>query len=80
MARTDVSSMSLIAFQKSEGDARWMRCPESVTIPTGILLADYVMPGSVVLPAPVPAAHGGSGAAAAGAAGGGGDCDMGLHD
>jgi hypothetical protein len=78
IARTEVSSMSLIAFQKSEGDAKWMRCPESVAIPTGILLADYVMPGSVVLPAPVPAAHDGSGTAAG--ATGGGDCDMGLHD
>jgi hypothetical protein len=78
MARTDVSSMSLIAFQKSEGDARWTRCPESVAIPTGILLADFVMPGSVILPAPVSAAHDGSGAAAGAA--GGGDCDMGPHD
>jgi hypothetical protein len=78
MARTEVSSMSLIAFQKSEGDAKWIRCSKSVAIPTGILLADYVMPGSVVLPAPVPAAHDGSGTAAG--ATGGGDCDMGLHD
>jgi hypothetical protein len=49
MARPDVSSMTLVAFHKKDGDKRWERCPESVPIPSGIMLPDFSMPGSVTL-------------------------------
>jgi hypothetical protein len=49
MARPDVSSMTLVAFHKKDGDKRWERCPESVPIPSGIMLPDFSMPESVTL-------------------------------
>jgi hypothetical protein len=49
MARMDVSSMSLVAFHKKDGDRQWERCPESIPIPQGIMPPDYTIPGCVIL-------------------------------
>jgi hypothetical protein len=40
MVRPDTAAMSLVAFIKEEGDARWTRCRGSWPIPRGIMLPD----------------------------------------
>jgi hypothetical protein len=72
MVRAEVSSRAMVAFHKMEGDTKWERCSESVPIPTGIMLADFVMPGSVTLPACRLSAHGGVAADSVDGASGGG--------
>jgi hypothetical protein len=75
MARAEISSMSMVAFHKMEGDTKWERCSESVPIPTGIMLPDFVMPGSVPLPVSRLPAHGGVAEDGVDGAVGGGDGD-----
>ncbi len=69
MARPDVSSMSLVAFHKKDGDRQWERCPEYIPIPSGIMLPGFSLPKSVTLTGSadsMPSCSGGSIAAAGG--------------
>jgi hypothetical protein len=50
MVRPDTAAMSLVAFVKEDGDARWTRCPGSWPIPRGIMLPDFVIPNRIDLP------------------------------
>ncbi len=50
MVRPDTPSLSLVAFMKNEGGRGWSRCRESVTIPRGIMLPNFVFPNRVDLP------------------------------
>jgi hypothetical protein len=49
-ARPDTSTMSFVAFMKKEVGNGWERCRESVPIPRGIMLPDFVFPNRVDLP------------------------------
>ena len=60
MVRPDISALELVAFHKRDGGERWLRCPDSLPIPHGILLPGYVPRSVVVLP-PMPDMGGGEG-------------------
>jgi hypothetical protein len=49
-ARPDTSTMSFVVFMKKEDGNGWARCRESVPIPRGIMLPDFVFPNRVDLP------------------------------
>jgi hypothetical protein len=49
-ARPDTSTMSFVAFMKKEDGSGWARCRESLPIPRGIMLPDFVFPNRVDLP------------------------------
>jgi hypothetical protein len=49
-ARPDVASLHFIAFRKRHNEKKWTRCSESVPIPHGIMLPDYKVRTSIVLP------------------------------
>jgi hypothetical protein len=42
--------MSFVAFMKKEDGSGWARCRESLPIPRGIMLPDFVFPNRVDLP------------------------------
>jgi hypothetical protein len=48
--RPDAGSLHFIAFRKKATEKRWTRCSETVPIPTGILLSDYKVRTTIVLP------------------------------
>jgi hypothetical protein len=50
MVRHDVASLSFTAFRKSDGDARWTACPETLPIPLGIMLPGFHVPDTIDLP------------------------------
>jgi hypothetical protein len=49
-ARPDVASLHFIAFRKRHNEKKWTRCSESIPIPHGIMLPDYKVRTSIVLP------------------------------
>jgi hypothetical protein len=51
MVRPDTPSLSFVAFMKNEGGSGWTRCRETVAIPKGIMLPNFVYPNRVDLPA-----------------------------
>jgi hypothetical protein len=51
--RPDTPTLSLVAFMKNEGGAGWLRCRETLAIPRGIMLPNFVIPNRVDLPAVV---------------------------
>ncbi len=50
MVRPDTPSLSFVAFMKNEGGGGWTRCRETVAIPKGIMLPNFVFPNRVDLP------------------------------
>jgi hypothetical protein len=42
--------MSFVAFMKNEDGSGWSRCRETLPIPRGIMLPDFVFPNRVPLP------------------------------
>jgi hypothetical protein len=48
--RVDTLSMSLQAYKKADGEKKWMKCPESVPLPPGILLQGYTPREHFALP------------------------------
>jgi hypothetical protein len=49
--RPDTPTLSLVAFMKNEEGGGWSKCRESVLIPRGIMLPNFVIPNRVDLPA-----------------------------
>jgi hypothetical protein len=49
-ARPDTPTMSFVAFMKNEDGSGWSRCRETLPIPRGIMLPDFVFPNRVPLP------------------------------
>jgi hypothetical protein len=49
-ARPDPASLHFIAFKKKHNEKRWNRCSETIPIPHGIVLPDYKIRKSIVLP------------------------------
>jgi hypothetical protein len=49
-ARPDVASMHFIAFKKGPTEKKWTRCSETIPIPNGIVLPDYKVRTSIILP------------------------------
>jgi hypothetical protein len=49
-AQPDTSTMSFVAFMKGGDSSGWSRCQESLPIPRGIMLPDFVIPNRVDLP------------------------------
>ncbi len=50
MVRPNSSTLSLVAYKKFHGDARWVDCEETHAIPLGIMLPGYNPPGRITLP------------------------------
>jgi hypothetical protein len=48
--RPDTPTLSLVAFMKNEGAAGWSRCRETLVIPRGIMLPNFIFPNRVDLP------------------------------
>jgi hypothetical protein len=49
-ARPNVGSLHFVAFHKKHNEKKWIRCHESIPIPHNILLPDYKVRETLVLP------------------------------
>ena len=58
MVRPDIAALEFVAFHKVDGGERWLRCPEALPIPHGILLPHYVPRSVIVLPPKLVAGEG----------------------
>jgi hypothetical protein len=50
MVRPNLATLSLVAYKKFHGDARWVDCEETHAIPLGIMLPGYNPPCRITLP------------------------------